>query len=114
MNSARLLHHPKPIRLMSFQHLVIHPPSIREHCNFSEDKDLSTDDKRLHDLAIIEREVNLRASWDTTIKCHGKLILDSGILLKRPNNPMICDKVFENFETETDSSIDSGKNCVFE
>ena len=98
MKSARLLHRPKPVRLT--------PPSATKVRYAQMDKTSpDAEGKYLHDLALVEREINLRISWDSSSLLH--LARKQRIPMnapKRPRNPMIRDKAFASIETN--SSID--------
>eukprot|EP00826_Nyctotherus_ovalis_P065891 TRINITY_DN9702_c0_g1_i23.p2 TRINITY_DN9702_c0_g1~~TRINITY_DN9702_c0_g1_i23.p2 ORF type:complete len:108 (+),score=9.16 TRINITY_DN9702_c0_g1_i23:189-512(+) len=102
MRSARLLHRPKPLRLLP-------PLTAKARCSL-EEASPHAEGKHLHDLALIENEINLRVSWDSAASQN--FIKKYRIPInppKRPRNPMVRDKAFESMETN--SSIDLSGSC---
>ena len=118
MNSARILHHPKPIHPNTYHKPIITHRSFIKNTNFQKGNiKLDKEDKEINERAAVEREITQK--WFPIRIQRANLqsansVMKLGNAPRRPKNPMTKDKAFyetELREIDTDSSIDSDYEC---
>ena len=114
MKSARVLHHPKPIRPLASQPLALYHSYI---ASSREEIKYDNENQTIRELAEIESEINQSRSTIRMLEIFKRKLKQLPInktVPRRPKNPMIRDKEFNKkmCEIDTESSIDL--ECSYE